>query len=277
MALIKFLALFLVSISLLSTSQLASMPTANSFTNLEPNAKVILDRTSYGPGAIVYVSIVDRNFNQADDVIESIDLTQIVNGDPIVEVKIVQPTRGTITLSAVDGSLKDSSGRSVREAVESGPNTSVFEFEIQLPNDIEVNSSIAVLYNDPFELAPTSRESIPVQQKITLIDTRFADHTGKSLQKANVGQEVIVSSIIQSHISSKQEYAYIVQVKDSDGFTVALSWISGNIEPQRSASATVPWTPDRAGQYTIEIFVWQSLLIPVPLLLKEEKSVLTVS
>ena len=266
-----------MAISLLSSSQLVIMPTANSFTNLEPNAKVILDRTSYGPGAIVYVSIFDRNFNQADNEVESIDLTQIVEGDPIVEVKIVQPTQGKLTLSAVDGSMKDSNGKPVREAVESGPNTSLFEVEIKLPDDIEVNSSIGVLYNDPFELAPTSREEIPVQEKVTLTDTRFTDHAGKFLQKANVGQEVIITSIIQSHMSSKQEYAYIVQVKDSDGFTVALSWISGNIEPQRSASAAVSWTPDKAGQYTIEIFVWQSLLKPMPLLLNEEKNAIVVS
>lgn len=244
---------------------------------IEPNAKVFLDRTSYGPGSIILVSILDRNFNLADDVIDSIDLTQIVEGEPIVEVKIVQPTQGTLTLSAVDGSMKDSNGKPVREAVESGPNTALFEFEVQLPDDIEVNSSITVFYNDPFELSPTTREEILVQQKFTLTDTRFTDQSGSSLQKVKAGQHVIISSIIQSHTSSKQEYAYIVLIKDSNGFTVALSWISGNIEPQRAASAAVPWTPDKPGQYTIEIFVWQSLLKPVPLLLNQIKNELVVN
>jgi hypothetical protein len=243
----------------------------------ELNAKVFLDRTSYGPGSIVYVSILDRNFNLDNDVVESIDLTQIVEGDPIVEVRVVQPTQGTFTLSALDGSMKDRNGRSVTEAVESGPDTSLFDFEIQLPDDIEVNSSIGVLYNDPFELSPTTREDISVEQKITVTDTRFTDNSGKVLQKGIVGQQVTISSIIQNHMSSKQEYLYIVQVKDSDGFTVSLSWISGNIEQQRAASVAVPWVPDKTGQYTIEIFVWQSLLKPVPLLLKEVKNVITVS
>lgn len=244
---------------------------------IEPNAKVFLDRTSYGPGSIILVSIFDRNFNLADDVIDSIDLTQIVEGEPIVEVKIVQPTQGTLTLSAVDGSMKDSNGNPVREAVESGPNTSLFEFEVQLPDDIEANSSITVFYNDPFELAPTSREEIPVQEKITVRDTRFTDQSGGLLQKVKAGQQMIISSIIQSHMSSKQEYAYIVQVKDSDGFTVALSWISGSIEPGRAASVAIPLTPDKAGQYAIEIFVWQGLLKPVPLLLNQIKNELVVN
>ena len=87
------------------------------FSIAEPDAKVMLDRTTYGPGAIVYITIIDRNFNQSTDVIESIDLTQIVNGDPILEVVITQPTKGRLVLNAVDGSLKDDSGKSVIKAI----------------------------------------------------------------------------------------------------------------------------------------------------------------
>lgn len=241
---------------------------------IEPNAKVFLDRTSYGPGSVVYVSIFDINFNLQDDVIESIDLTQIVEGDPIVEVKVVQPTQGKFTLSAVDGSIKDSNGNSVREAIESGPDTALFEFVIQLPDDIEANSSIGVIYNDPFELSPTTREKIPVQQTIEITDTRFTDHTGMTLQKISVEQKVTIRSVIQNSMSSNQQYSYIVQVKDSDGFTVLLSWISGNVEAKRSASVAVPWTTDKIGEYNIEIFLWQNLLKPVPLLAKQQTSVI---
>lgn len=246
-------------------------------TVVEPDAQVIVESASYSPGSIMYVSIFDRDFNLSKDVLDSIDLTIIVEGDPIVEVRIVQPTQGTITLSAVDGSLQDRNGRTVTNAMESGPDTSLFEFEIKLSEDIETNSSVTVLYTDPFELTPTTRERIPVQQKITLIDTRLAESTGKPLKEASIGQEVVASSIIQSRVSSDLKYAYIVQVKDSDGFTVALSWISGILKPQRSADARVAWIPDSSGQYTVEIFVWQDLLKPVPLLLKHKVGTITVS
>ncbi|MFQ5921100.1 MAG: hypothetical protein ACE5JV_03690 [Nitrososphaerales archaeon] len=244
---------------------------------VEPDAQVIVESASYSPGSIVYVGIFDRDFNLSKDVLDSIDLTIIVQGDPIVEVRIVQPTQGTITLSAVDGSLQDRNGRMVTNAMESGPDTSLFEFEIKLSEDIEANSSVTVLYTDPFELTPTTRERIPVQQKIALIDTRLAESTGKPLKEASIGQKVVASSIIQSRVSSDLKYAYIVQVKDSDGFTVALSWISGILKPQRSADARVAWTPDSSGRYTVEIFVWQDLLKPVPLLLKHKASTITVS
>jgi hypothetical protein len=260
---------YLIAILLLLGSPLISA------LKMEPYAKVFLDRISYGPGSVVYASIFDRNFNMDDEVIEALDLTQVVRGKPIVEVRIVQPTKGTIVLSALDGSMKDSSGRSVTEALESGPNTSLFEFVIQLPDDIEVNSSIAVLYEDPFELSPTTREEIPVKRKIELRDTLIAGVPAQHMNEIGAGQEVVISSTVYSTLSSSQSYVYIVQVKNSEGITVMLSWISGKVEPQRHANAAVAWNTEELGTYTIEIFLWQDILKPVPLL-KQETSTIVV-
>jgi len=119
---------------------------------IEPDSSVSVDKSVYGPSQLVYVSISDPNFNLDRGVVEIIDLTQIVSGHPIVEVIIRQPSEGTITLSAVDGALKDRNGNVITKAVESGPNTAVFEFEIALPDNIEPNSSVTVLYHDPYAL-----------------------------------------------------------------------------------------------------------------------------
>src|SRR5574341_174610 len=119
---------------------------------IEPDSSVTVDKSVYGPSQLVYVSISDPDFNLDKGVVENIDLTQIVSGHPIVEVVIRQPNEGTITLSAVDGSLKDRNSNVITKAVESGPNTAVFEFEIELPDNIEPDSSVTVLYQDPYAL-----------------------------------------------------------------------------------------------------------------------------
>jgi hypothetical protein len=242
----------------------------------EPNAKVAVDRTSYGPGHIVYITIIDRNFNLSDDVIESIDLTQIVKGDPILEVRITQPTKGKLVLSAVDGSLKDDSGKPVVEAVESGPNTSSFELFIKLPDDLEPDSSVSVIYNDPFELSPTSRETVPVKGNVRLIETRITEANGQPLTDIDVGEKVVFRSTIQSSLNGKQEYSYIVQIKDHSGYTIALSWISGIVGAKSSTAVSIAWIPEGAGQYTAEIFLWESVTKPLPLTLRVEHSVLDV-
>lgn len=246
------------------------------FATIEPNAKAVTDRDSYGPSAIVYITIIDRKFNRDNDVRESIDLRQIVDGDPILEVKITQPTKGRLELNAVDGTLKDDRGNPVTKAIESGPNTSRFEFLIKLPDDLETDSAVSVIYNDPFELAPTSRKSIPIVKEVKLLETRMTDQNGKPLTEINVGDKVVFRSIVSSSMDEKQEYSYIVQVKNSDGYTAALSWISGNLEPKSSQSASILWMPDESGEYTVEIFLWDNTVKPKPLL-NEIKSTLTVT
>ncbi|MFY3741692.1 MAG: hypothetical protein HMLIMOIP_002151 [Candidatus Nitrosomirales archaeon] len=139
---------------LLSVSVIASLQVYRITAQLqiEPNSSVSVDKAVYGPSQLVYVTISDPDFNLDRGVVEIIDLTQIVSGHPIVEVVIRQPSEGTVVLSAVDGSLKDRNGNVITKAVESGPNTAVFEFEITLPDNIEPNSSVTVLYHDPFAL-----------------------------------------------------------------------------------------------------------------------------
>lgn len=225
------------------------------FSMAEPYAKAFLDRSTYGPGAIIYGTITDRNFNRSTTTVESIDLTQIVDNEPIVEIRVTQPTKGMFVLSAVDGSLKDEAGRPVTEAVETHSNTSVFEFLAKLPDDLEPNSSVTIIYNDPFELAPTNRSSIPVERKLTLVETGVKDKNGKPLISISVGEQVMFKSTIQSSLNVKQQYAYIVQVKDSNGYTVVLSWLSGYLDPKRSASTSIAWVPDAIGKYTLEIWV----------------------
>ena len=247
------------------------------FSIAEPNAKVILDRTSYGPGAIVYVTIIDRNFNQVKESVESIDLTQIVDGDPILEVKITQPTKARLVLSAVDGSLRDDNGNPVVKAIESGPNTSRFEFLIKLPDDLEASSSVSVIYNDPFELAPTSRKSIPVEEDVRIVEIRITDQDGKPLTDIPLGEKVVFRSTVHSSMRVDQEYSYILQVKDSTGYTVMLSWISGILEPKHSESVSIAWIPEETGEYSIEIFLWDNTVKPIPLILEENKSIVIVT
>lgn len=115
------------------------------------SAKIFLDKNSYAPGSVASVKIIDLDFNADPDIREVIYLRTIVMGKPIVEITIVQPTKGTLNISALDGSMKDINGDPVKQAIETGPNTGIFEFKVKLPDDMEENSSVTVSYNDPYD------------------------------------------------------------------------------------------------------------------------------
>ncbi len=59
-----------------------------------------------------------------------------------------------------------------------------------------------------------------------------------------------------------QHFAYIIQIQDENGVTISLAWITGSLSPNQRLSPALSWTPERAGIYTAEIFVWESITNP---------------
>jgi len=64
-------------------------------------------------------------------------------------------------------------------------------------------------------------------------------------------------------VTNKQDttlpFVYIVQVKDSQDKAVPLTWITGSLQPHQSMSPAQSWIPTKAGVYTAQIFVWESI------------------
>ena len=62
-----------------------------------------------------------------------------------------------------------------------------------------------------------------------------------------------------------QSFAYLVQIKDADGVTVSLAWITGYLSSNQRLSPSLSWTPQNSGVFIAEIFVWESITNPDPL------------
>ena len=62
-----------------------------------------------------------------------------------------------------------------------------------------------------------------------------------------------------------QDFAYLIQIQDSEGVTVSLSWIAGSLSPGQSFSPSASWTPTDVGTYTVTAFVWESIDNPTAL------------
>ena len=80
-----------------------------------------------------------------------------------------------------------------------------------------------------------------------------------------VDQQVQIVSDLANSQDRMQSFAYLVQIQDSEGVTVSLSWITGALSPNQRLSPALSWTPQNAGLYTAEIFVWESITNPDPL------------
>jgi hypothetical protein len=88
--------------------------------------------------------------------------------------------------------------------------------------------------------------------------------------KAN--QQVQLVSDVTNNQDVKQPFVYIVQVTDSEGKSVMVTWIQGILQPHQSMSPSQSWTPTKPGTYTAQIFDWPCLAncgaISIPLEMK---------
>ncbi|MFQ5920633.1 MAG: hypothetical protein ACE5JV_01285 [Nitrososphaerales archaeon] len=103
-------------------------------------------------------------------------------------------------------------------------------------------------------------ETITEQQELYSVgEPRLADLVGDAIDKVVAEIPVIVEMDIENNLEEEQPFVYILQVKDSDGFTEMLTWIKGRIGSAGILESGISWTPEQSGTYELEVFVWRSL------------------
>jgi len=100
---------------------------------------------------------------------------------------------------------------------------------------------------------------------ISLSPPTMVNITGKTITDFHVGQQIGVESTLTNHGNSDQKFTYLVQVMSSSGTTEYLEGFSASMLPNQSFNASQVWIPKNQGQYTIEVFVWDSLTSAIPL------------
>jgi len=110
-------------------------------------------------------------------------------------------------------------------------------------------------------LVNISAYGISPLERAVINDERIVNLSGKSLGKnIIVNQQVQITAKITNTQEVSQDFIYIVQIKDENDVIVKLGWISGSLTKYQSFSPSLSWTPKASGAYSIEIFVWDSLL-----------------
>lgn len=101
---------------------------------------------------------------------------------------------------------------------------------------------------------------------------RFFVNTKENLWETKVDKQIQIVADLTNNQNKDQSFAYLVQIKDTNGVTVSLSWITGLLSSGQTMSPAQSWTPSVEGIYTAEIFVWESIDNPdalsAPLTLK---------
>jgi hypothetical protein len=113
--------------------------------------------------------------------------------------------------------------------------------------------TLAIIDNSAYGVSPLERTVINDERLVNLGGSTLGDHI-------IVNQQVQITAKITNAQEDIQDFVYIVQIKDENDIVVKLGWISGSMTMHQSFSPSLSWTPKQSGTYTVEIFVWESLV-----------------
>lgn len=100
----------------------------------------------------------------------------------------------------------------------------------------------------------------------TSSDPIFVDQQGNKVASFVQGQMVGVKTEIINKFTDERSFAYIVQIKNDQGFPVFLAWVEDIIIlPNKSIKPTLFFLADTKGEYTVDVFVWRSMTLTDPL------------
>jgi hypothetical protein len=99
---------------------------------------------------------------------------------------------------------------------------------------------------------------------ISISQITLVDESNQPVSNVEAGKMVFLQSIMKNNLGTKQKFISIYQIKDSNGTPVMLFWMSSQIPALESLDTAISWIPEQGGTYTLQIFLWESLLRPVP-------------
>ena len=222
--------------------------------------EVSYDEDSYLSSSSAIVSVVDPDMNTNPDSVENFKVDVYSDSDSGgIELTVTETNEstgvfeGTVFFTSDDAS----SGHTLR--VSEGDSITAEYSDHTLPepystsDDIDVSSTAVIgTQTPPLERAPVA-------------NARVVDAFGNSLAEVSVDQQVQIEADLVNGQDGDQSFAYLVQVQDSDGVTVSLAWITGQLSAGQSFSPALSWIPSASGSYEATVFVWESVDNPTAL------------
>jgi hypothetical protein len=213
------------------------------------------------------ITVNDRDADRNPDAPDTIDVRIWSDTDP---------NGITLTLREIDRNsgvfeerlfftVKDvSSGN--RLLVSDGDVISVRYTDNTLPQPAKLSAD-GIITLDVKNILATSvfGKQVPMTQRAPASEPVLVDSFGQTVTQVFTGDQVLIQSEVVNTQKRKQPFVYIVQVKDSNGLTASLSWLTAELPPNDSLTVSQSWLPLTAMQYTIEIFVWESTDKPTAL------------
>ena len=211
---------------------------------------------SYAATGSGIVRVIDPDANLNPDAVDNLDV--VVYSETFLGGITLTVTETQEASGIFEGTVEfdpDEASQGHRLQVTEGDIITAEYDDFTLPDNDDLTITATTLIGSivpPLERAPASNPSI-------------VDAFDNALASVSVDQQVQITADLTSGQDRDQDFAYLVQIQNEDGVTIALSWITGTLGAGATFSPSQSWTPSETGSYTATIFVWESVSNPTAL------------
>ena len=215
---------------------------------------------SYPASGTGVLRVIDPDMNLNPEAVDNFDVNIASNTDASGITLTVTETNeatgifeGTIFFTTTSGS----SGHRLR--VSEGDTVTADYADGTLPLPYTVNDHVSITSTTIIGTI------VPPLERAPATSLRIVDTFGSSIDAVSIDQQVQITADLSNGQDRDQDFAYLIQIQNSDGVTVSLSWIAGSLSPGQSFSPSASWTPTSADTYDVTAFVWESIDNPTAL------------
>ena len=229
--------------------------------------QVMFDKDAFSMSERGVLRVIDPDSNQNPDTIDTLNVrfwSTTDRGGLLVTLRETGDRTGIFEEIITFTPDEESSGTRLRVTEGDTITAKYTDNTLPAPAALDADGIFTVEVEELFASALMGA-TVALLERAVASELDIVDQTGATLADASIGSQILVQSTITNSQEKKQSFAYIVQIKDVNGVTVSLSWVSGELPASEQLSVAQSWIPEATGEHVAEVFVWESIDRPTAL------------
>ena len=214
----------------------------------------------YAIGETAIIRVVDLDMNLNPEAIDQFEVEVSSDSDVAgILVKVIEKSEDSGLFEASISFTQSQSSSGNRLFVNPGDTLYLKYDDYTIPSPYSISDNLQISSQAKFV------SNIPPTDRITIKNNLITDGTGSLILSPKAYEQLQIVGEVQNYQEYEQDFVFLFQIKENDGAIVSLSWVKGKLSPTQELEVAQSWHPTKSGNYTIETFVWSSLVDPVPL------------
>ncbi|MFB5611827.1 MAG: hypothetical protein ACE5RL_00805 [Nitrosarchaeum sp.] len=222
--------------------------------------KIEFSENNYLSDKTAIIRVIDSDLNLNPESLDHVSIDVTSNSDASgIKVNAIETSESSGIFIATFFFTQNQSSSGNRLYVMPGDTITAKYDDYTLPKPYSISDHLEIKTFASFD------SSVPTLQRLQSLPIVLSTSSGIPLTSFSSNDQIQIVGKISNEQNFNQKFVYLFQVKDEGKSVVSVSWIQGEISGNQSLDVSQSWIPEKSGSYTIETFVWNSLISASPL------------